>query len=520
MSVDVLKRHWFPLALAGGMILFELAVIALLVFGQPAGFRWLGGTLQSPDDAAFYLAEIREGELLIRNPHAVEPHARRFDLVWSTLALTHRLTGASPVLLQELARIAFTILLAFAIYGAAQSVAANEADARLGALLATGGIGLGWLHTVLLGLMGVVGPAAPDVGREFAVGPTLLGGAHLILSTALLLIAVRGVWRDVHDRMRVSWQTIVASVLLTTFHPYFLPLIAAIIFVAWMKQLARRPARREAHRPALILGLCLVPAALAYGWLFRDEVFAAKSLQNVVTFGSASGWLFALLPAFIALGWIVSTQDRDEKPFNASRWCIVWLGTAFVLMLALPVPWRGKLLEGLMIPIALLTLPAWTALFKKIPKPASIAVLAFVVAATPLLFFASHMKWLADPVRVATLGQPSAVFRAWQFLDTQPGAVVLADNRKLDMWSPARARVTAWLGHPAETPGYAGKLAARDRLFTTDNVDEARAILDTMPITHLLLSSPASAERMRLILSDSWESVFEDGDIRLLQRDR
>lgn len=516
-----LKRHGFTLAVAGGMVAFELIIIGLLMFGQPAGNRWLGNTLQVPSDVAVYLSEIREGRVLIYNPYAVEAHITRFDPVWSTLGAIHWLTGASPVLLHELARILFTILLAFALHAAARSVASSEADARLGTLLMTGGIGLGWLYAVFLGIFNAWTPTtevAPDLVREIAVAPVLLGGAHLILSFALLTIVMRGIWKGVHDRTRASWPIVATIVLLTFFHPYFIPLLAALIGMAWTKKLGRRPAHERTHQPVLIFLASLVPASAYYFWLLRDSIFGEHHLvANVVPLPPLLGSIFAFGPAIAALIWIAKRHDREQRALAVSRWCVAWL-LAVAILCFLPVPWIGKLLEGLMVPLVLLTLPAWSAFFKWLPRQASIAVLVFVVAAAPLFFIASHASWLRHPDQAARLGRPGAIFHAWDFLKTRPGAVVITDDAWLNVWTPAWSNTTAWIGHAHETPGYTIKRRDWEQLLTTDKPEDVHRILQDAGATHLLFSSPAVRDRVLPLLSADWKVVFQEENVTVVER--
>lgn len=516
-----LKRHGFTLALAAGMIAFELAMMLLLQFGQPNGNRWLGNTLLFPNDAAVYLAEIGQGEFLIRNPYAVEPHALRFDPVWSTLSVIHGLTGASPLLLHELARYAFTIALAFALHAAARSVADTEVNARFGTLLMVGGVGLGWLHAIFLGVFGLWSQtvvAAPDLVKELAVVPTLLGGAHMILSFTLLVTVVHGIWKAVHDRTRATWGICAGIVLLTGFHPYFIPLVLSVIGMAWTKKLGRRPAHERTHKPAIAFFLSLVPTTAYYIYLLLDPVFGQHHLvANHVLIGSIDQWIFTLGPAIYALIWMARRHHQEVRFLAVARWCLAWL-LIIAALLTLPVPWHGKFVEALMVPLVLLTLPAWTAFFRWLPKPSSTALLVFVVAATPLFLLCSHVAWLRDPVKSELLGRPTVIFDAWDFLRSRPHAIVIADDIQVNVWTPAWSGATAWVGHWNETPGFTIKRAKWETLFTTQEADIAKQIVAESGATHLLLSSSTAAERMRSLLGTEWTTVFQKETTVILER--
>jgi hypothetical protein len=513
------KRHWFALALAAGMIAFELILTALLAFGQPAGWRWLGATLQTPNDVAVYLSEIAEGRALLYNPYVVEPHALRFDPIWSILGMIHGWTGASPLLLHEIARVLFTVILAFALIAAARSVADTEANARLATLLMVGGIGLGWLHAVILGVFHLWTPetfAAPDLIKEFAVAPTLVGGAHTILSFALLVTAVRGVWKSAHDRTRASGWICAAIVLLTSFQPYFIPLIAAVISMAWTKKLGRRPAHERTHRPAIAFLLSLIPGTAYYLWLLQDTAFGTHHLKaNIIPFPPIVASLFAIAPALVALVWLARRHDREQRFLAVGRWCVAWL-VAAVILFFLPVPWAGKFIEALMVPLVLLTLPAWTMLFKKMSPLSARLLLIFIVGATPLFLICSNAAWLRNPVRVHWLGQPESVFHAWSFLKTHPRAIVMADDMWVNVWTPAWSGNTVYVGHPHETLDYVLKEHTW-QIIMTGNSDDAVRALNNLPVTDIILTSQVSAERM-LQIAPNWHPVFHEGQTTVLER--
>lgn len=554
-ATRLIRRHAFPALLALGLITYELLFTWLLAYGQPPGTRWLGDSLQNSGDVAVYLSYIRQGATqvppLLQNLFAVEPHAARFDLFWSGLSAIYAWTKASPILIHEIARAFATLALAFSLHAAARSVAKDEREARLGSLLAAGGIGLGWLYSAVLGATNQWSwrtDGAPDIVTEFAVVPTLLGGAHMILSMALLIYVMRGVWEVAHNPARRLWTVMLATAALTAFHPYFIPLIVAALCLAWVKcvrDATRAPhsapqrsgthtaIRRDTYgrmrlfndhdgtflRPLLLLA-SLLPSLAYYLWLLRDPAFRVHHLQaNFLPLASPDRWLFALLPAALALAWLARRHDRWRLFLKHSRWCLVWLVSAAALALLLPVPWSRKLTEGLMVPLALLTLPAWSALFSRLPRLARSILLAGLAGAAPLHMFASQAAWLKSPEHARWFNRPEAVFRAWSFLETRPNAVIVSDDAWTNIWTPAWTGKTVWTGHNHETPDFKRKQAVWKDLFAARDRDTTRFILQTIPVTHLLLTSKESARRMTDFAgTNAWTKVFEESGITVLER--
>ncbi|OGL73746.1 hypothetical protein A3E39_03830 [Candidatus Uhrbacteria bacterium RIFCSPHIGHO2_12_FULL_60_25] len=518
-----LKRYWFPLTLALGLIASELLFAWLLAYGQPTGTRWLGDTLQNSSDVAVYLSYIRQGTWLLRNPFAVEPHVLRFDLVWSALSAVHGWTKLSPLLLHEIARWAATVALAVSVHAAARSVARDEREARLASLLAIGGIGLGWLYSATLGATNSWTwrtDGAPDIVSEFAVVPTLFGGAHMILSIALLIYVMRGLWEVIEQPHRRIWTVMLAIAALTSFHPYFIPLIAAVLFVAWAKRV-RDPAHHSGiiARP-LLLAASFLPSLAYYLWLLSDPVFRVHYLQtNVLPLASLDRWVFVLLPAAIAFAWIAMQHDRRRMFLKQTRWCQAWLVAATILALFLPVPWSRKLTEGLMIPLVYLTVPAWSAIAASLPKLARSLFIGGVAGASALHLFASQAAWLVAPENARWFNQPDAVFQAWSFLESRSNAVVVSDDMWTNMWTPAWTGKIVWIGHSHETPDYAHKLAVWRELFATHDRETVRFTLQTVPTTHLLLTSKESGERMLSLLPPGeWTVAFQAEEVMVLER--
>jgi hypothetical protein len=517
-----LRRHWFALVVAGGMIAFQLVMTAILLFAQPAGQRWVGSTLVAPADNAVYLAEIRQGSFLIKNPYAVEPHAGRFDLIWSPLAIIHGVTQIDPLILFEIARWAATIFLAFMLVNAARSVADNEETAQVATLLMVGGIGLGWVQAIFLAtthrwIPGVL--AAPDLLRPIAVAPTLLSSPHVILSFALLVFTIHGIWKSVHDRTRATWSVIAATVALTFFHPFFIPLLLVITVMAWTKKLGRRPAHERTHKPALTFFLCLLPATAYYLWfLMNDSVFSGLRLvENAIPFPTVWGVLFAIGPGVAAVICLLIRHDREQRFLAVSRWCLAWLIGA-VTLFALPVLWRGILIEALMIPLVLLGLPVWMSWYKRIPKQFALAARILIVAVAPITLLASQVTWLRMPLTSPLFSQSSAVFHAWDTIKQKQDVIVVADDLTVGTWTPAWSGATSWIGHPSETPSYTLKRSDWADLFSTQNGPLARRILAHAGATHILITSPERAEKLASLLGDRWAPIFEESNVVLLEK--
>jgi hypothetical protein len=513
MISPFIKRHGFSLALACGMVLFHAACVAILLLAPSPDMRWVGANLFLSSETPFSLSLIEQGHFVLRNPYAIEPHRGWIDPLWSTLAAIRGATGVSPFVLHELAVLGGIIALAFALHAAARSIAPTEADARLGSLMMTGGVGVGWIHALVTGSL-----LAPDIASTFAITPTLLGSAHGIFTLVLLVTSIHGVWKSVHDRTRATLGVSLSVIGVTWLQPHVIPLLLAVLVVAWSKKITRRPAHERTHRPALVFAACLIPAVAYSAYALQDSILRELWLERFhPSLGSWSGWLFALAPSVVALAWLMRRHHREQRFLAVARWCMAWLMAAGALVI-LPVAWRGVFVSGLMIPLVLVTLPAWSTWMQKLPRVASVAIRAAIVGVTPLYLLFMHVAWVGASSHNQTLIQPQAVFRAWELLSFATNAVVIADNLTIGTWTPAWSGATSWIGPEQATPGFSVKHRIWKTIFTSEDLDQAARLLDETHTTHVLVSTPESLARFQALNRGQWKLVFHQENIVLLEK--
>lgn len=526
--MSVLSRFRFPLLFGCFLIACEITLALILWKSAPAETRWLGDTIQNSSDAAVYLSYIKQGSdgsVFLRNRYAAEPHMPRFDLVWSTLGFVSR-TGIPPVLVHEGARWIFTGLLVLSIFTAARSVFATQRETRIATVLAFGGVSTGWVYSIWLGTQNLWSPesyASPDAVTELAIAPILLGGAHMILSLALLVASVRLIWQSFRTpSFRSAGLGTLCAGILFLFHPYFIPLIGVLVLIGAMTH--RTLPWRNLLALGSIFAASLIPAAIVYMPLAFDSVFRTHHLDvNILPLAPGLAWIVALLPFAPALVW------RWQKCIGVSmheRWIVAWIAAAIICML-LPIPWKRKYTEGLNVALVFLTLPAWLALWDWLRKDARgirmrLTAFALLLAAwlTPLHLFASQLFWISQPQRQSWFYRPSTVFEAWTFLhDTAPtSSIIIADDRWINIWTPTYANRTVWVAHDHETPDFQRKRESWRRLFGTDDAREAHDILARSGVTHIMTTTQTSTRRLQTLLGEDWLLTFRAGDIAIFAR--
>ena len=511
----------FP-ALVSSIIAASLLLLAAVSFlAAPPGTRWLGDGIHNSSDVAVYLSYLKqgsEGHVLLHDLYAIEPNTARFDLVWSTLGLIAS-PDIDPVLLHEIARALFAVILVFALWLAIQPIVESARDAKLALLLALGGVATGWIYSIWLGARGLWTPttyAAPDIVTEFAIGPLLFGGAHAILSLALLVTTLRMTWTGIREaRWRELLIGSVAGTFLLGFHPYFIPLLAFIEGIAWLSM----PKRWSHFKYLIASGLCYLPPIAYYVWLVRDPVFGEHHLtDNILPLAPWFVWILTLLPFIAAFLWMWRAKKLSKK----LEWTHAWLLASAVLLVFLPVPWKRKLTEGLTVPLVLVTLPAWLAVrdwvMRQEPKwmRTLLAVLLLIAAwFGPIHLAISHLVWITTPNEQHYFYQPIGLFEASRFLETHATDrdVLLSDDRWVNTWLPALTGRTVWIGHDHETPHFAEKRDLYHAFLDETDPTKKQGLLAKIPVTYLILTTDSGRATIEPVLGREWTRVYAGGNI-------
>ncbi len=530
MINKIFKKLSFPLIFSLCLAAILAALTCLHWYSAPIGEKWLGCTIHNSSDVAVYFSYLKQGadkHFLLTNLYAIEPTLARFDVVWSTLGIFSRF-GLHPIIIHELARLGFSAALVFAVYLTAKKITANEGDARLATLLCFAGISTGWIHSVYLAVFNLWTPitySSPDVMTEFAVGPLLFGGAHAILSLALLLTALRFSWDAFAvGSLRRTAQAAICLTFLFLFHPYFIFVLIVFCLIAMIKFKTNLTAKKIII-VLWLLTLSAVPAMIVYIPLFFDKIFFTHhAVINVLPLSPWPAWPIALLPFIIAFIWRARKKIRfSEKEY----WLLAWIVSVFVCLL-LPLPFKRKLTEGLNTALVLLTLPAWFAvrdwLWKKPMRTINFLMSGmFILAASlsPVHLITSQLAWISEPKNQAWFYQPIELFSAWNYLSLHAASssVITSDNLWLNVWSPAYSGKKTYVAHDHETPDYPRKREEWHRLTTSQNEQEVRKLLIELPLTHLILTKQnANTALFNVLISEKWRLIFESGTVRVFTK--
>lgn len=526
------KTYWFGFVLAFFLLLFEIASLAIFLWSAPQGTQWLGGLSFNTSDYGVYLNYLLQAKnhVLISNLFNNLPQVPRFDIFWSTAGLLVR-AGLSPIVTHELLRWAMTIILALVVYATAKTITSTEKRARLASIFMLSGMSLGWIYSIWRDLGGPdipsAGPAPPDLATEFGVGPVLLGGAHIILSFALLLLIMRLIYELIclEKQSRLPWL-IALIIFFTWLHPYFIPLLGLQMFFCFAFSFIQT---KKIDRLWMFLfsALALLPAAAYYLWLaLLDQAFRSHHLVlNRLMLSSPWTWLIALAPIMWAAGRILTKKVSPEfywpqKPL----WVLFWLASA-IICLMLPFPWQRKYTEGLLMALIILTLPYWLSLAETILAKwrtnlrRLLALLLFIFFIVASYYYLFQIQLTAIHTDFAYhFYQPKAIFAAWKFLSDKT-SLIITDDPWVNVWTPAKTGRYVWIGHAHETPNYFERLDEYTAWMNTDDKDDFNRFLNDNRITAVVITKQENQARIdRLIDQNIWLKTFQQSQVIVWQK--
>ncbi|MDD5726769.1 MAG: hypothetical protein PHC53_05215 [Patescibacteria group bacterium] len=528
---NFLKNWWFGLLLSACLIVFEILIALVPILSTPPGYRWLGAGIFNTGDMAVYLNYLGQlkNSWLISNLYNNFPQALRFDTFWSLGGILVKV-GASPLWAHEILRWLSIIALAFSVYAAAKAMTRTEKQARLTTLLVVSGLSTGWLHSIWMGATHQWTPlslAAPDLDTELAIAPLLIGGAHMILSLALQITALRWLWEAIREeKIYRLLPACLCLFALSSFHPYFTPLFGIVSVMAiWPRLKAKLW-----HKPLLsFLGvnLSLVPWTAYYVWLMaKDPNFKTHHLQtNFLPLDPWYFWIIIILPFLLAAYWILKNKIPEnflwrEKP----KWVLAWIAAAIICML-LPFPWTRKFTQGLVPALVLLTLPFWLMLAgklftKKILWPLK-ACLAILITFPYIHLLQTQITMAVDPYWSKNFYRPIALFQAWDFIQrTAPkNSLVLATDLWSNYWTPAYTLRTVWIGHNHETPDFKSRVAPYLDWTKTQDERIFRGYLNQVPVTQVIATTPSDVQRLKTLMDQNkWLLSFQNDSAAVWQR--
>ncbi len=333
----------------------------------PPGAIFYGNTVVAPADDSIYYSYIeqgRTGRIFMADAFTAEQlPAVLWQPVWFILGQAANVLHLSNPAVFFLGRALAIPVLLVTLWWVTGWLFHDQRYRRPAWLLTIFAGGLGGLASLLTGHPIMAnGFLPPDMWvSEMYTVLTLWGSPHFLLVTSgtlFVLVTVERSWMEGH------WKTIplagLVGLLTLSIHPFHLItwIIVWTLVTAWRWVAAGHFPRAYVWRWLTVL-VMVSPAMLLYALqLLFDPLTVGRAAQNIAHTAGPGFFLLGLgifsVMAMVGAGlW----RPRDER----WRW-VVTLAAAYIVAVYLPLSFQRRLSQGLMIPLALLSVPVVTKL--------------------------------------------------------------------------------------------------------------------------------------------------------------
>lgn len=425
------------------------------------------GFLFNANDGNTYLAKMAEGRQGSWVFHLAHTSEQGGDgaITYVFYLLLGKLAGLlhlSNILIFHLARLAAGLFLLLVSYRFIKLLFVDQLQQRFAFRLVCLSAGLGWALII-------VNPTPPDFWvAEGYTFQSIFANPHFPLATALLILTITEVLLAMEGRGRVSYfKAALASFCLGFVHPFLLFSLAGILGLFWLRlTLHNRRINWPSFVALILVGLAGVPGPFLTWWGTEHDPLLKQWMQQnqTVTLDPLTtiGGYGLLIPLALAGVWwverILPHQNQREK-YPQQRWWLVtgWLFIT-VILLALPLNFSRRFVEGLHLPLCCLATAGYYQLLTKSNQyrlkekllvfVLSLSSLALVVLSIVLLYLPPDN--ILDPVRSPYLSQGEVRAIAWLSQNSQPSEIIIT-GPVLGNVLPGRVLRPVFYGHSMET---------------------------------------------------------------------
>lgn len=523
-----------------GMIALVLALTTLPhLFGYAvpkAGYKFVG-TAYNIDDYLVYLSWLRQtahGAFYIRNLFTTDPQpALLFNFLLTVMGWIMQVTHWSAQATIEFVRIVGAVGLLFLIYRFYRFCIPDNRAARLTAFgFVCFSSGFGWTSWRMWANDNHHFNTPIDAWQPEAYTFTsIYVNVLFVIATILIVGLLYGMLLSVRTgKMRYAALAGLCGFIMGDIHSYDVLHVCAawgLFLVVWSILRWRRGIRRLWVHTLMALALTLPTTLYVYYAFVTNPVFKSRAGSPTMSnrfdyyiFGYGLVFIFAVVSAIMlwrrrqeAAKELKPTADDKDAPDGietlqakeigwADRasllfvWC--WAIAGF-LVIYVPAKFQRKMLMGEHIPLCLLAGWGAAVLTRKLSKPARIAVLSVIVAAS---FISNGFVIRRDIVHIS---RNRSETQQWPILSDKFVAALdfIADQTPPDAtvlsipfyatYVPGYTGHVVWCGHWSETPLYDQRVGELIQAFDSTTPDaEREAFLKSTGCRYLLYLTKAS----------------------------
>jgi len=537
MKRVITKQEWWWLA--------AFSVIALLVSGVPYIVGWMnsspenvfGGFVFGLEDLNSYVAKMRYAAYApgwnLELVYTLEPH--RGGFVYAYYVTLGKLTalmsaeGGNPsastlIAAYHIARIVFGGLLLVVMYCFITEFINEVNLRRLAWVIAVFGSGLGWV-LLPVGLPGFI-PVSFYLPESYS-WLLIYGLPHLALARALLLGGWIVLFRAIDSD---SWWLAMAAgvcwMLMGIIVPFFAALLGVLIAM-WLLALliVRREIPWGEFRLAAVAGVLPVLVLLYFAWLFNsDPVLNSWGLQNILKSPPVVDYVLAyivVLALAVPGAVLVVRGGLSSRPVLLLSWPVTGFLLAYI-----PINVQRRLLEGIILPLAVLAAVGFGWLAKQIGsrrwRPVLLSVLLILILPGTMILTAGGVSVASSGGRPVFSPEGEQAALAWLHDNAPTGSHVLATFNTGNI-IPAYANVRVYTGHGPETVNAVEKAEIAEQFYLDPDYDskDRRDLLEDQRIDYVFVGLDEQSEECNGPCFDPEEIglqvVYESGEYAIYE---
>lgn len=510
---SISKKEYFTVGLVAFflIVLFCLPIFFLNYFPPEEGYVWSGTHILTQGDYNHYFSyieQVKDGKYLFSNHYSLDDNLNKtLRPEWLSVGLFARLFDLEAKTALQIFRSLAIFIFLFILY-VFISFFFKKVKHRWGVFFLTiFSSGLGFYFHLFSGnqscYAGSFFSCPMDLWvSEMTIFLTLFNSYHIIYSLGLVLIIILLFLLSV--KKYNLWYFIIAgglSNLLFISHPFNLPLVfSLLIAVLIYKIIINRSFFIKPVLGAVIYFLICLPSLgyLIYLFVF-DEYAPIIASQNNCPTPSLLITIFSLGPPLLIglFSIFILIKTKNKKFLFLYVWLIIQL-----VLIYLPINWQRRMIEGIMIPLGLLTGYVVIYFLEKLKKKnikvfeilsyPYLIILVFVIffIMSNIIVYVSDFLIVKDKSIWHYIYLPSYVEEGIEWLDNN----VSEDSRiYTDSFTgsfvPAGSGLTVFVGHGVETIDFQKKQKETLWFFYENDKLQAKIdYLENLKIDYIVLS--------------------------------
>jgi hypothetical protein len=479
----VAGREWLAVLGIAAIILAVINIPYMVGLAQQNAAWAFSGYLFGLDDANTYVAVMRQGAngaWLYQLTYTTEPHSPAFFylfyLILGKVAAvfvppTSNEFYAALVFTNHAARMVLNVGLILMMYRFIAAFLEKPQTRLVALMLVCLGGGLGWL-LILTGNNNWLGTLPIDLylpeGYSFYV---LFGLPHIALARFSMLAGFLCLFAALRTgQLRFAWLASAWWLLMAIGVPFYVGVLYAVLGAWGLCLLAFQrgqfwPLVRFCVVGAVLPGLILAYLVVLY---ITEPVWRQFNSQNFLPsphpLHYVLGYVFFALFAGIALPGYHGAAKADGQTHH---WLLLgWLAIAPVLAY-LPISIQRRLLEGVLMPLAILAAIGLAVVGKRFRLAAPMGVAFASLTSLTMIVFSTLA--VSNPGQEDRLFYPRGANQLMNFLNSAApaGQIVLTQEGEslLGNYLPARTNLRPYIGQTVETLNYAAKRETVSRFY-------------------------------------------------------